>query len=741
MGKGIPGLVMRFSTAFILVFCSLKVAEANHWINTYGTSGYDSVYAIQQTADDGFILVGSTGHITLANEAARVFKLNSSGRIEWQKMFKEVHNDAFAGSAQSVQQTSDGGYIVAGVLYDPDNGSMVDAWIVKIDANGNVVWEKAYNIIHWELHSHIRQTQDGGYIMAVLSWAGVYFYQSSILKLDGNGNIIWLKRIRDVDLLHLNDVQQDLDGSYIAVGLALQSDTATGGPLVIKLDANGDILWQKVYTSSTEFTSIKPISDGGYIAVSGITFFAGVTDFTVLKLDNNGQILWQKNFGGPDWGSGSDIQPTSDGGFIIAGSTGSSDDNDSGAWIAKLDADGLIEWQKKYNGSGYDAARSIQQTSDGGYIAAGVTDSIGEGSQDIWVLKLDENGSIPDCSLVSPSNVEFSAASITGSDFNASAIDKTITPEAVSTDVEETHILAQAWCWRKWEGRFDGLDWLDRAMVCLEWPSGVGVGIPQRCPPGNPCIFCQYNLSKYVQTEKIPDFLLNIYEDIIPILNGGIFQADTEDALHSIEKRFGKVPTGPFYTDRMKTSILRELKRSKATSPQLSGKLVEAINAIELDLIAPHKSNAKVKAGKYAAADFDGVAWVAMNNVEKSGMATLKIKHGLPASAKGMQPAWPIASYDLDFRGALAKTGYLDISFYIGGISLAGRISETRLLQWDGKRYKDITTHVDSARGTITGRTNQLSTYVIMNPRAQHFSKSNCTKPFKNVSKSRFSKK
>jgi hypothetical protein len=131
MGKGIPGLVMRFSTAFILVFCSLKVAEANHWINTYGTSGYDSVYAIQQTADDGFILVGSTGHITLANEAARVFKLNSSGRIEWQKMFKEVHNDAFAGSAQSVQQTSDGGYIVAGVLYDPDNGSMVEdtSWL------------------------------------------------------------------------------------------------------------------------------------------------------------------------------------------------------------------------------------------------------------------------------------------------------------------------------------------------------------------------------------------------------------------------------------------------------------------------------------------------------------------------------------------------------------------------------------------------------------------------------------
>ena len=202
-------------------------------------------------------------------------------------------------------------------------------------------------------------------------------------------------------------------------------------------------------------------------------------------------------------------------------------------------------------------------------------------------------------------------------------------------------------------------------MVCFEWPSGVGVGIPQRCPPGSPCIFCRYNLSKYVQAEKIPEFLSNIYEDIIPILNGWIYRVDPKDSLHQIEKHFVEAPTGPFYTQNMKASTIHELKGSKGISPQLRGKLVEAINAIELDLIALHKSSANVKAGKYAAADFDGVAWVAMNNVEKTGTITLKIKHGLPASAKGMQPAWPIFSYDFDFTGALAQNSYLDISFYI----------------------------------------------------------------------------
>ena len=161
----------------------------------------------------------------------------------------------------------------------------------------------------------------------------------------------------------------------------------------------------------------------------------------------------------------------------------------------------------------------------------------------------------------------------------------------------------------------------------------------------------------------------------------------------------------------------------------MRGKLVEAINALELDLIAPHQSSAELKAGKYVAADFNGVASVAMNYIEKSGTATLKIRHGLPASAKGMQPAWPIFSYDFDFTGALAKNGYLDISFYIGGINLAGSVSETRLLQWDGKRYTDITSHVDAARRSITGRTNQLSAYVIMSGRKNFSSNPNCFRP------------
>ena len=121
-----------------------------------------------------------------------------------------------------------------------------------------------------------------------------------------------------------------------------------------------------------------------------------------------------------------------------------------------------------------------------------------------------------------------------------------------------------------------------------------------------------------------------------------------------------------------------------------------------------------MKAGKYSAVDFEGVAWVAFNDIKESGKASLKIKSGLPASVRGFEPPWPIFSYDLNFTGALAEDRWIDISFYFGGINIMGKLANLRIFEWDGKSYKDITTNVDLRRKVISGRTNRLSTFVIM---------------------------
>lgn len=144
--------------------------------------------------------------------------------------------------------------------------------------------------------------------------------------------------------------------------------------------------------------------------------------------------------------------------------------------------------------------------------------------------------------------------------------------------------------------------------------------------------------------------------------------------------------------------------------------LAQVMNAMELDLSVPSIPTMKVRAGKYSAVDFRGVAWAAFRNLKGTGEVSLAIRDGLPASARGFMPAWPIASYDFAFTGTLAKDGYIDISFYIGGMNFAGKLSELRVFEWNGKSYKDIMTNVDLRRGIITGRTNKLATYVIMSP-------------------------
>jgi len=155
--------------------------------------------------------------------------------------------------------------------------------------------------------------------------------------------------------------------------------------------------WARTYGGSgrewTAYYSIQQTSDGGYI-VAGYTssFVAGNSDMCVLKLSSTGTIDWQRIYRGSyrDWANS--IQQTSDGGYIVAGHTESFGAGGLDMWVLKLSSTGTIDWQKTYGASNDDVARSIQQTSDGGYIVAGGTESFGAGNEDIWILKLYSDG-------------------------------------------------------------------------------------------------------------------------------------------------------------------------------------------------------------------------------------------------------------------------------------------------------------------------------------------------------------
>jgi len=721
MGKQKTACAALLAVFLVCTVHGFSRVEANQWIRTYGAPGSDNLYAVEQTADGGYIAAGSIKPFGYGNDDAWVLKLDADGDISWQWAYgNEARELAF-----SIQQTaSDGGFIFAGTA-DTGHPSVDDVWIVKLDATGSVVWQKAYDISKKDMPRSIQQTLDGGYIVAGFSDYNNYDQlKGFILRLDVNGNALWQKIINDVWWAYLSDVRQTTDGGFIAVGIVATLDPTGSGIWVLKLDNNGNVLWQKVYRypEGTDYTfsllSIEPVlspADGGYVLTSGLRHSLIDSDALVLRIDGNGQLLWQKTYGGSEVDEVTAIRQTLDGGYIMVGQTSSFNVDWRDVWVLKLDPDGNVGWQKTYGNTGPDSGYSIRQTSDGGYIVGGVTKGPEATSfYDGLVLKLDANGSIPNCFLVGSSQAEVGELRVTMQDANIPVGNLISTAHSVSYNVVEPGSGMTAFCWRQWEGRFDVLEWLDRARMCLKWPSGIGIGAPGRCPAGNNCIFCRYQLSKYMQAEKIPEFLSNIYSEIIPLLAGRNDRADPNDTRRQLERQFGGVTAGSFYTETLKATLLREIKSSTKIGPRLLGRLVEAINAIELDLIAPLQSTARVKAGKYQAVDFDGLAGAVFSNVEKSGMASLKIRPGLPASAQGMQPAWPVASYELDFTGTLAKNGYMDINIYIGGLNVVGKTSAVRLLQWNGKSYRDITTHLDYKRGIINGRTDQPAIYVIM---------------------------
>ena len=393
------------------------LTQASQWAKIYGENFNYSIASIQQTSDGGFVGAGNAATIDATQGGVWVFKLDSSGHVQWQK---EYFGNNPSDSAKSVQSTPDGGYIVAGHTSSFGNGQ-AKAWILKLDSVGNVQWQKIYGGTGGEEAKSILPTSDGGYVVAGgTSSFGAGNGDVWIFKLDSNGNFIWQKTYGSAEKGEAADViRQTSDGGYIVAGdsattFSLSSITSLNhlitesgpdGVLVLKLNANGNVQWQKVYGGAISITNdIQQTTDGGYI-VAGYTFSygQGSSDAWILKLNSSGEIQWQKTYGTKGSDSANSIALTSDGGYLIAGSINWSSLSDfghvspvqgQGAWVCKIDQNGTIQWQKSY-GFPADMANAIQQTSDGDYVVAG---SYG------WVFKIDSNGNIPGCSLVSTSN-------------------------------------------------------------------------------------------------------------------------------------------------------------------------------------------------------------------------------------------------------------------------------------------------------------------------------------------------
>lgn len=420
----------------LLTLSTIQFANAQspaiEWSKCYGGTSDDRFGSIPiATLDGGYITIGQTtstdGDISgnHGDSDILVIKVNSSGTLQWQKCFGGTNYD----SGTSIIQTTDGGYIFCGTTESNDgdvigNHGYSDIWIVKLSATGVIQWQKCFGGTYSDISNTILQISGGGYVFSGFTFSNDGDVSGNhgssdawVVKLDALGNIIWQKCYGGNSYEYISQLRPTSDGGYIFIGESESNDMSLNGnhggrdAWVVKLDPSGNMQWQNLLGGTLEEASlwVSQTADYGFLlsldtySTDGqVTGNHGGRDGWLVKLNVSGTILWQQCFGGTGNDSLGLVEATADGGYFFGGNTSSIDgditSNHGGRdiWMGKLNSSLNIQWQKSLGGSG-DEFGGAFPLADGSYMAIGNTESyygdivFNHGGVDMFLIKMSSN--------------------------------------------------------------------------------------------------------------------------------------------------------------------------------------------------------------------------------------------------------------------------------------------------------------------------------------------------------------
>jgi hypothetical protein len=295
------------------------------WQNTYGGPGHDVSSSCTETPDEGYLVYSVTDSFGMGSYDLWLMKLSATGAIIWQRTYGTAGTETAGGRIQS---TLDGGYVVVGTIRQASSPDSA-IWVLKFDSSGNVEWQKAYgDPFYFEYGDSVQQTADGGFIIAGNQGAGGSFiYRPIVIKLSGTGEIQWQRAFGDSVLpwpftTSVSEACEAVGGGYYLV----TSFQGAGDQdvWVIKLSASGDIVWQKLYGGAGQDLgrAVIPVSDGGcMVAAETSSFGLGASDIWLLELDSSGNIEWQKTYKAGDSEEPYAILQAQDGDYLVTGYT------------------------------------------------------------------------------------------------------------------------------------------------------------------------------------------------------------------------------------------------------------------------------------------------------------------------------------------------------------------------------------------------------------------------------------
>lgn len=439
--------ILLFFTILTGISCSSPDNDINSIIpvskgtlelsETYGGSKNDVAKSVIATSDGGFAVLGFTqsmdGDVSgkdNENYDYWVLKFDSNALLEWNKTYGGSGDDR----GSQLIETSDGGYMLIGYSDSSDkdvsfNNGNRDFWVVKIDISGAILWEKSFGYEGVDEGVSILETSDNHFILSGVLDVTASGGEGNIgrntamhaggdywsIKINALGDIVWSRFYGGSFTDAPTGVIEDINNDLITVGgsdsndVDISNNKGTYDFWVVKSNSSGNIIWEKSYggLEIDEARDVVSSDNGNHIIVGDtrseeqdVSVNNGAADLWILKITDNGDVLWEKSLGGSNFDVARSINSTFDNGFIIAGSSRSSDGNvnenkgQNDAWIVKISNAGELLWEKTVGGTEIDFAYDAVQLTNGTIIAVGETSSfdgdigVNKGFTDLLIIKI-----------------------------------------------------------------------------------------------------------------------------------------------------------------------------------------------------------------------------------------------------------------------------------------------------------------------------------------------------------------